>query len=133
MAPGGAFRQIVRGVHTSFRTSSGVLHRSTSICIVCLSDLKSSSAFQLARYSCARSSLVNSPRVQQGRGDDQGPDPEARLLDPDAALADGQGLGQRVVGLPVDRPRLRRLGPPDDVVALAQPLARGGSRPCGAT
>src|SRR5438552_7516182 len=37
---------------SSFRTSSGVLQRKTSICSVCFNDLRSSSAFQRARYNC---------------------------------------------------------------------------------
>jgi hypothetical protein len=42
-------RVFYRAVQTSFRTSSGVLHRKTSICSVCFNDLRSSSAFQRAR------------------------------------------------------------------------------------
>jgi superoxide dismutase len=46
----GGFRLYARMcVHSSFRTSSGVLHRSTSICSVCLSDRRSNSPCQRAR------------------------------------------------------------------------------------
>jgi hypothetical protein len=44
-----AVRKIVRGVQISFRTNSGVLQRSMSICSVILIDRKSSSLFHLAR------------------------------------------------------------------------------------
>ena len=46
-------------------------------------------------------------RVQQRRGDDEGLDTKARLLDLDATFSDHQELGERVVGLPVDRTGLR--------------------------
>src|SRR5262249_7624177 len=45
-------------VQTSLRTNSGVLQRSSRICIVDLIERRSSSLFQRARYSVARSSLV---------------------------------------------------------------------------
>src|SRR4029450_2893975 len=45
-------------VQISLRTNSGVLQRRSRICIVDLMERRSSSLFQRARYSVARSSLV---------------------------------------------------------------------------
>ena len=44
-----AVRKIVRGAHTSLRTNSGVLQRSSRICIADLIERRSSSACQRAR------------------------------------------------------------------------------------
>jgi len=61
--------------------------------------------------------------IQQRRGDNDGSDSKARLCDLDSAFSDHQELGERVVSLPVDRARLRRFEPLDDVIILAESLS----------
>ncbi len=109
-------------VQSSFRTSSGVLQRKTSICSVCFSDLRSSSAFQrtVELREIVLGKLVG---VQQCRGDDQRLDTKTWLLDTDSTFSDHQGLGKRLVGLPVDRTGLRRFEPGDNVIPFAQSLS----------
>lgn len=60
-------------------------------------------------------------RVQQRRGDHQATDPKAPLLDPHAAFPDQEGIGQRIVGLSIDRAWLRWFLPFDEMIILAEP------------
>jgi len=64
--------------------------------------------------------------IQQRRGDDEGLHAKTRLLDANTALADRQKLGKRGVGFSVDRARLLRFGPKDDVV-VSRPSFRMAS------
>ncbi len=57
-------------------------------------------------------------RVHQRGGDDQRLDTKTWLLDTDSTFSDHQGLGKRLVGLPVDRTGLGRLEPGDNVIPL---------------
>ncbi len=70
--------------------------RKTSICSVCFSDLRSSSAFQRT-VELGEIVLGKLIRVQQSRGDDQRLDTKTWLLDTDSTFSDHQGLGKRAL------------------------------------
>jgi hypothetical protein len=57
---------------------------------------------------------------QQRRGDDEAPNAKATLLNLDSAFSDHQELGERVVGLPVDRARLRRSEPCENIIISSE-------------
>jgi len=66
--------------------------------------------------------------VQRRRGDDDAPNAKATLRNLDSAFSDQQELGERVVSLLVDRARLRRFEPFDNVIILAETLSTAKDR-----
>src|SRR5581483_10642740 len=107
--------------HTSLRTSSGVLHLSSRICIADFRDRRSSSLCHRAVQRC-QVLFGRLLRVEQRRHYHDLSGPEPRLPDPDPRLPNCDEIGQRVLGFPVQRPDRRRLGPADEVVVRTQPL-----------